>query len=318
MSVRDLVRSADRRAVLKAALGGAAGLALPSFAGVAFGQSSGASLTALTPKLGLIGGAGANILALGATDGMVLVDSGAPGTADAVRNALGDLPGPGRVATLFNTHYHADQTGNNAAFGEAGATIIAHQKTKQWLSTDYYVPWEDSWVEAQPEAAWPTETFYTGGEMTVGGEAIEYGHLLFAHTAGDIYVYFRDANVLAVGDVASPVRDPEFDWFTGGWLGGRVDAMEKLLTLANDDTKIVPSFGPVMTKAELQAETDMMNVLWERAFEALTTGRSAEDMLNTDGALDGLGREFDDPATMLYDIMKGMQANLSSVAYQIV
>jgi glyoxylase-like metal-dependent hydrolase (beta-lactamase superfamily II) len=54
----------------------------------------------------------------------------------------------------------------------------------------------------------------------IGGEQIDYGYLLVAHTAGDIYVYFKDSNVLAVGDVASPVNDPELDWITGAWIGG--------------------------------------------------------------------------------------------------
>ena len=40
--------------------------------------------------------------------------------------------------------------------------------------------------------------------------------------------------VLAVGDVASPLRDPVHDWFAGGWLGGRVDAMDDLLALAGE------------------------------------------------------------------------------------
>ena len=39
-----------------------------------------------------------------------------------------------------------------------------------------------------------------------------------AHTRGDIYVFFRDSNVLAVGDVASPLRDPALDYFTGAWI----------------------------------------------------------------------------------------------------
>ncbi len=39
--------------------------------------------------------------------------------------------------------------------------------------------------------------------------------------------YFKDSNVLAVGDVASPVNDPELDWITGAWIGGRVSAMDR-------------------------------------------------------------------------------------------
>ena len=50
--------------------------------------------------------------------------------------------------------------------------------------------------------------------------------------------------MLAVGDVASPVRDPKLDYLTGAWLGGRVDAMDRLLKLSDDKTRIVPGYGP--------------------------------------------------------------------------
>ena len=88
-----------------------------------------------------------------------------------------------------------------------------------------------------------------------------------AHTSGDIYVLFKTSNVLAVGDVASPLRDPALDCFTGAWIGGRVDAMDILLKLANEQTKIVPAYGPVMTRAEFKAERDMMEQVRARLFK---------------------------------------------------
>src|SRR4029078_9387931 len=99
-----------------------------------------------------------------------------------------------------------------------------------------------------------------------GGESIDYGYLTMAHTNGDIYVFFRNSNVLAVGDVASRLRDPAFDYFTGAWIGGRVDAMDILLKLANEQTRIVPAYGPIMSKAEFKAERDMMEVVRGRLF----------------------------------------------------
>ena len=43
-------------------------------------------------------------------------------------------------------------------FAAAGAKIIAHEHTRQWMSTDYWVPDEDRYEKARPKAAWPTET----------------------------------------------------------------------------------------------------------------------------------------------------------------
>ncbi len=116
--------------------------------------------------------------------------------------------GGATVHTLFNSHYHADQTGGNALFATAGAEIHAHTITKEWLAADYYVPAEDRWVKAPPKEAVPKVTFRTRGEMKSGNERVEFGYLLEAHTRGDAYVFLRDSNVLAVGDVVSPLRDP--------------------------------------------------------------------------------------------------------------
>lgn len=299
-----------RRNILKAgATGVAALIAAPLFGA----QSSKVSTLALTDKLSVIAGAPGNVIALNGADGIVLVDSGAADMARAVKAALTG----GKVKTLFNTHYHADQTGGNELFAKDGATIHAHVVTKQWLSSDYYVPTEDRWASALPAAARPTQSFRTRGEMTAGNEHIEFGYLLEAHTRGDIYVFFRDSNVLAAGDVASPERDPIHDWFAGGWLGGRVDALDDLLELANDQTRIVPAYGPVMSKADLQAERDMMAKLYDLTTAMTDKGRSAKDMLD-EGVLNEVPRKFNDPYRFLYDIAKGHWAHYTNFGGNIV
>jgi glyoxylase-like metal-dependent hydrolase (beta-lactamase superfamily II) len=327
----------DRRSFLKAGAGGLAGLvglgSVPLLGGLAGCQqlpakqssastSAGASADArkgalssekLAERVTLISGAPGNVVALSSGDGIVLVDSGSAALAGAVRKSLAGA----RVRTLFNTHYHADQTGGNALFGAAGAEIHAHLITRQWLATDYYVPADDRWVKALPKVAWPTKTFREKGELKTGTETIEYGYLLEAHTRGDIYIFFRDSNVLAVGDVASPLRDPALDWYSGGWLGGRVDAMDDLLELAKDDTKIVPAYGPVMTRAQLQAERDMMSHLYDRTTDLTDHGRSAQDMLE-DGVLKEVNREFKDPYKFLYDVCKGHWAHYTNFGGNVV
>ncbi len=315
----------DRRSFLQASLTGLAGLASVPLLGTLAGcqtaptQGAGASgkvgalsKAQLTERVSVVSGAPGNVIVLAGGDGLVLVDSGSAAMAKALQASVG-----GHVHTLFNTHYHADETGGNALFGAAGASIHAHEITKQWLATDYYVPAEDRWVKAQPAVAWPTVIFRDKSEVKAGPETIESGYLLEAHTRGDIYVYFRDSNVLAVGDVAAPVHDPELDWYAGGWIGGRADAMERLLKLAKDDTKIVPAYGPVMTRAQLQAETEMMKHLYDRTTDLTDHGRSAKDMLD-EGVMKDIDRKFDDPYKFLYDVSKGLWAHYTNFGGNIV
>jgi glyoxylase-like metal-dependent hydrolase (beta-lactamase superfamily II) len=262
----------------------------------------------LTDKLAVVDGGGSNVLVFSAADGLVLVDSGAPKSGDQVMAGLKSVAAGAKVQTLFNTHYHTDQTGNNEVFAAAGAKIIAHQRTREWMSSDYWVPAEERYEKARPKAARPTETFLTTGSLKAGTEQIDYGYLPLAHTSGDIYVFFKTSNVLAVGDVASPLRDPAFDWFTGAWIGGRVDAMDILVALANEQTRIVPAYGPVMTKAEFKAERDLMEEVRARLFKQVREGDGPKDMLEA-GVLKGLARTWKDPDKFLYDAAKGLWAH---------
>ena len=304
------MKTTDRRTVLKAGIGALAGLAsVPLWSA----QTSRLSLQPVAGKVSVISGAPGNVVVLSSDDGMLLVDSGTAELARAVKASLGGA----RVHTLFNTHYHADQTGGNALFAKDGAVIHAHLITRQWLATDYYVPAQDRWVKAQPAVALPTVTFRQRGDLKVGAENVEYGYLLEAHTRGDIYVYFHDSNVLAVGDVASPQRDPLLDWYTGAWLGGRVDAMDELLALANADTRIVPAYGPVMSRAELKAERDVMAKLYDRTTLLTTQGQSAQDMLDG-GVMKEVDRKFEDPYRFLYDVCKGNWAHYTNFGGNIV
>ncbi|HEY6341942.1 MAG TPA: MBL fold metallo-hydrolase [Bryobacteraceae bacterium] len=295
----------DRRQVLKGALAGA----LSTWASRTLrAQQPSSGVRRLTDKLAVVEGGGANVLAFSGDAGLILVDSGPPKSGDQVMAALKDFAPGAKVQTLFNTHYHFDQTGNNELFAASGAKIVAHERTREWMSTDYWVPAEDRYEKARPKAARPTETFQTGGSLKAGSEQIDYGYLILAHTSGDIYVFFRNSNVLAVGDVASPVRDPALDWFTGAWIGGRVDAMDTVLKIANDQTRIVPAYGPAMTRAEFKAERDMMEEIRARLFKQVREGDGPKDMLE-EGILKGLPRMWEDPYKFLYDAAKGLWAH---------
>ena len=265
-------------------------------------------------KLSVIDGGGANVVAFSSSDGFVLVDGGAPKSGDKVMSALG---ANAKVRILFNTHHHTDQTGNNEMFSAAGTKIIAHKRTLEWMSSDHWVQEEERYEKARPKAVRPTETFLTTGTLKTGAEQIDYGYLTLAHTNGDIYVFFRNANVLAVGDVASPLRDPALDYLTGAWIGGRVDSMDILLKFANEQTRIVPAYGPIMSKAEFKAERDMMDEVRERLFKQVKQGDGPKDMLEG-GVLKGLPRTWNDPYKFLYDAAKGLWAHHNKLDRTVV
>jgi cyclase len=270
---------ATRRQILASACGGAGLLALHSvWRGSARGQDAGIDITRLGERLHVITAAGVNILASTATAGTILVDGGSAATSDAVLTAVAELPGAGPVEILFNTHWHPEQTGSNIALAAEGTTIIAQENTRLWLSTDITWPWDGSRFEPLPETAQPGVTFYDdGGELDSG---IRYGHLRHAaHTDGDLYVFFPEDNVLAVGGAinGSGAGWPLVDWWTGGWIGGIVGTLELLLSLADDQTRIVAAHGRVMQRDELERQFEMYNLIYNRLAEMLNRGRGPEE-----------------------------------------
>jgi cyclase len=274
-------------------------------------------LISLNDRLSLVTSGGTNVLALSTSDGLVVVDSGTPELNLRLLESLRQLPPNGHVVTAFNTHWHPENTGANDLLRQGGATILAHENTRLWMATPTWMPATDRYRPARLPMAHPNKTFRVDGSMTGGNERIDYGYLLEAHTSGDIYVFFRDSNVLAVGDVASPVRDPELDYFTGAWIGGRADALERLVALCNDATKIVPGFGPVMTRAELQAERDLMKTIYDRTVDRVRQGDDADDMLKA-GVMNGLARTWKDPRRFLYDVQKGLWAHHNKLSPNVV
>lgn len=296
-----------RRTVLKAALGASAMFGFAPFVR--------AAATGLPEGFTVFSGTGPNVLLMKTDAGAVLVDSGAETGGAQVLEQLKALGGSNY--TLFNTHWHDEQVAGNEALGKLGATIIAHEKTKLHLATDVFQPGQEAYKRALPAAARPTKTFYSSGTLDIGGETIDYGHLQSAHTDGDIYVHFRNANVLAVGDVVAPARDPEHDWYGGGWIGGRVDALDLILSLADAATVIVPAFGPVVSKAEVQAERDLMQLLYDKLVDQIRMGFDAQDSLDS-GVMSGLARTFADPYKFLYDAHKGLWAHHNKLAPNIV
>jgi cyclase len=302
--------SRNRRDLLKGALGV---FATWSSSRVLSAQRAFGGVGRLTDQTTMVDGGGSNVLAFFTGEGFVLVDGGAPKSFEKV---MASLDANAKVNTLFNTHHHVDQTGNNEMF-PAGTKIVAHKRTLEWMSADHWIQADDRYEKARPKVARPTETFLATGSLNIGGEQIDYGYLPLAHTNGDIYVHFRNANVLAVGDVASPLRDPALDYLTGAWIGGRVDAMDVLLALANEQTRIVPAYGPVLSKVEFKAEQELMEDVRKRLFKQVREGDGPKDMLER-GVLKGLPRTWNDPDKFLYDAAKGLWAHHDKLDRNVV
>jgi glyoxylase-like metal-dependent hydrolase (beta-lactamase superfamily II) len=274
-------REPTRRQILKTAVAGTAALVLGGTVRRLSAAQAQAVATAspalrLADDLFVITLPGqSNVIANVTADGVVLVDGAGPGAADALMKAVATLPRGGRVHTIFNTHWHPEQTGSNESLGQAGATIIAHENTRLWLTTNVVYPWNGQTFTHLPKVAQPNKTFYTKGKLDSG---VEYGYIPdAAHTDGDLYVFFPQQNVLAVGGAVSGQGWPAVDYITGGWIGGIVGGLQRLETIAYSERRIVPANGAVLSLADLKTQYQMYGTIYDRLVTLLNKGRGPSE-----------------------------------------
>lgn len=302
----------DRRTFLTVLPASAAGFWLPAYA-----AGNPVHLTPLGPKLTLLSGGGGNVVVFDSPDGVLLVDGGSPEQSANVLAAVRTLTGASSVHTLFNTHWHWDQTGSNRTLGPAGTRIIAHENTRLWLGTDADVKWQKRVYPRLPAKARPNQTFYTTGTLAFGGEQIDYGYLAQAHTDSDIYVHFRKANVVVAGDVLSAGAYPIIDYSTGGWIGGLADATRQLLALGNAGTQFIPGTGPVLALADVQAERDMLLAVQQRLAKLLAQGMSVADMIQAAPTHD-YDAKWGDASLFIANAWPGLVARARELGVSIV
>ena len=267
------------RAVQGAALASVSGLGASLISAPALAKGPAITTTQLAPNLSLISGGGGNVVALGTNEGSLLVDGGSFEKSSDVLREASKATGSSKVKVLINTHWHPDQTGSNERIGKSGATIIAHENTKLWLARPIKASWLPKPFGPLPEKARPNKTTYTHDTVSFAGQDIEYGYLLQAHTDGDLYVYFKNANVLVTGGVVSAEGWPQLDWETGGWIAGLVAGYDKLLKVANEDTKIVPANGAVISRGDLEGHRKMYMTIYERLVAGLNKGMGPEEVV---------------------------------------
>lgn len=246
---------------------GGALLGLGPLAGSTFAQAP-LQVTTLNPLTALISGGACNVLVSKAANGeLLVVDGGRKNGGRELRNSIQSAMDSNRITTLINTHWHPEQTGLNEELGNRDTRIFAHENTRQWLSTSIKRLLEDEVYQPLPESALPNEVFYHYGDFMHGQTRVEFGYLRQAHTDGDMYVFLPEANVLHAGGVLSTDAWPYLDWWTGGWIGGVVDGIETLLSIANEGTLIVPATGKPITKSELQ----QMHAMYSEIFTSVRT-----------------------------------------------
>jgi cyclase len=225
----------------------------------------------------MLQGQGGNITVAVGGDGVIMVDSEFAPLHDKIKAAIAAVTQE-PVKYLIDTHYHGDHTGGNAGFAKDGATVVAQTNVKKRMEEGTTNSLTGIKTPPAPADALPTQTYDAKLTLKVKGRSAQLDHVANAHTDGDTYVYFKDANVLSTGDlVAVGGRYPNVDVGGGGNIKGMIAGVDAFIKLANDKTKVVPGHGPLLTKAALKDYRTMLVTARDRVAKLIKAGKSVDD-----------------------------------------
>ncbi|WP_376100830.1 MBL fold metallo-hydrolase (plasmid) [Roseomonas sp. CCTCC AB2023176] len=230
----------------------------------------------LRDGIAVLEGSGGNIAVLPGRDGKLLIDAGISVSRSQLSRALAGL-GPEPVTRLVNTHWHFDHTDGNGWFHQEGAIISARPETRRHLFAAQRVEDWDYTFPAAPPGALPSGSLADGETLRHSGATVAFRYYGPAHTDCDLSATFVEANVLHAGDTFWNGVYPFIDYSTGGSVEGMIQAAERNIAGANDETIVVPGHGPIGSRRDLQAFHTMLATVRDNVAALKQGGRSAAE-----------------------------------------
>jgi glyoxylase-like metal-dependent hydrolase (beta-lactamase superfamily II) len=201
---------------------------------------------------------------------VVMIDDVLESTAPALLAKAEQIAGR-PIDFVINTHAHGDHVGGNVYVTEKGALVISHDQLRSRMAGDPKLN--------NGPGALPVITFSDRMTFHVNGEEAIAIHVPNAHTDGDAIIHFRNANVIAAGDLSFRGLFPFIDLDSGGTVDGFMEGMQLLIDMGDENTKYLTGHGPVATRAELEADLAMLRDAQARIKALVDAGKSEEEIL---------------------------------------
>ena len=229
----------------------------------------------ITENIYVLKGQGGNIGIFVGEDSVFMIDDQFAPLSKKIISKIKEITGK-PIKYLINTHWHGDHTGGNVNMKKEGALIFSQENVRKRMSTDQIVRGKKK--KASPKEALPVITFTKDMMFHLGNEDVLVSHVHNAHTDGDSHIYFLNSNVIHMGDTYFQGKFPFIDLSNGGSINGYIASVDKVLIMADDETKIIPGHRNVSSKKELKTYKKMLVALRDRVQEAINEGKSLEEV----------------------------------------
>ena len=129
-----------------------------------------------------------------------------------------------------------------------------------------------------PPIGLPVVTFIDRVSFHLNGEEVEAFHVTAGHTDGDVLIYFRDSDVIHMGDVfvgQYPIIDPSRD---GSYLG-LIETLNAAIALVGPNTRVVPGHGPIGDRGDMVEYRDMLLDIHTRVSTLVMEGSTLDEII---------------------------------------
>jgi cyclase len=224
-------------------------------------------------------GQGGNIGVSVGADGVLLIDDQFAPMHDKIVTAIENITDQ-PVKMLLNTHWHGDHTGGNELFADGGTLIVAHDNVRTRMSAKHFSSFFGAEQPPSPPAALPVVTFDSTVTLHINNMTIHAQYVPPAHTDGDTVIWFREANVVHLGDTFFNGFYPFIDIDSGGSLRGMIAAVDQALPGIDQATKIIPGHGPLTGRKGLVLYRDMLNTVADRIEALVADGKTRQQVID--------------------------------------
>ena len=251
-----------------------------------------------------VGNYGCNIAASIGPDGVLIIDSGYENRTGQILSALRELANAA-VSIVMDTHFHFDHVGGNEAFARQGAVIISQEQARARMTMPWNVKILDvQWPKLQPypAAALAKVDYRDSLRVHFNNDEIEALHLPAAHSDSDVVIRFKKANFIHTGDLFLSNGFTVIDLDAGGTVDGYLAAVDKIISLCDSSTVVMPGHGPVSNREGLQSYRYMLTAAKDRIAALIREGKTLEEVVAADvtaGLFKG-GKSWLDPKLYVY------------------